>query len=240
MSARSGGKSAAGPVGVDAEADDDARVVRSRARPTRRGRRPPCARSSASCGAIGTAGPDGLDDEVVGPLQADRPVGQPGDLLGGVGHRQRGRRRQAPGVGRGQPVGRKPRLRSSAAPAGATHERPSRPRPGRLLVGDGEADLGRAGGQPGAHDVVGRADAGEALLAGEEVGHRAVRRTLGLSRPRRPRSAPGCSRSKASCSARRAVSSSSSAIMHVIRTSEVEIISMLTPASARVPNMRAA
>ena len=68
---------------------------------------------------------------------------------------------------------------------------------------------------------------------------RAVRR---LSRPPAAPASIGSGRSssKASCRARRAVSRSSSAIMQVIRTSDVEIISMLTPASASVPNIRAA
>ena len=104
-----------------------------------------------------------------------------------------------------------------------------------LLVGDRQADLRGSGGQPAAHDVVGRADDGELFLAGEEPGHGAAAQPAAATSI-----GSGRSSSNASCSARSAVSSSSSAIMQVIRTSEVEIISMFTPASASVPNMRAA
>ena len=141
MPASSGGKSATAQSVFDAEADDDARVVRCRARPTRRARRPPCGRPSAARGDRYGC-PDGLDDEVVGPLQAERPVGQPGDLLGRIGHRQRRRRGQAPGIGRGQPVrpeaeltagarlptGRPTTVRRGHDPPSARRRRRGRPR----------------------------------------------------------------------------------------------------------------
>ena len=145
VSARSGGKSAGGPVRVDADADDDPRVVRARGRRSRRGRRPACARPSASAGgASGTAEPDGLDDEVVRPLQADRPVGQPGDLLGGIGHRQRDRGGQPPG--RGPASASRPEAeRQQQRGAGRRDPRPAvAAATGGLLVGDGQADLRRA------------------------------------------------------------------------------------------------
>src|SRR5439155_22344879 len=101
--------------------------------------------------------------------------------------------------------------------------------------GDRDTHLRSPLGQPAAHDVVGRADDGEAFLAGDEGGHD------GAAQPAAATSTvSGRSSSNAACRARSAVSSSSSAIMQVIRTSEVEIISMFTPASASVPNMRAA
>jgi len=53
-------------------------------------------------------------------------------------------------------------------------------------------------------------------------------------------SSSGRSRANAAWRARTAVVTWSSAIMQVIRTSLVEIISMFTPASARAPNIRAA
>ena len=132
-------------------------------------------------------------------------------------------------------VGRNPSDSSRAAPGRRDPGPALAPATGGLLVGDGQADLRGPGGQPAAHDVVGRADDGELFLAGEEPGHGAAAQPAAATSI-----GSGRSSSNASCSARSAVSSSSSAIMQVIRTSEVEIISMFTPASASVPNIRAA
>ena len=111
-----------------------------------------------------------------------------------------------------------------------------------LLVRDGEADLRGCVQQPRADDVVRAADGREPLEAaelaprGDGVGHRAVQ----------PAPVPaastvsGCSSSNAAWSDRTASSTRSSEMMVVIRISDVEIISMLIPASASVPNMRAA
>ena len=110
-----------------------------------------------------------------------------------------------------------------------------------LLVGDHEADLRRPGGQPVAHDVIRGTDAREVLTPGEERRHRGrIAHPAAAAPASMASTVSGRSSSKASCSARSAVSRSASAIMQVIRTSDVEIISMLTPASASVPNMRAA
>ena len=110
----------------------------------------------------------GLDDEVVRPLEADRTVRQAPDLLGRVGHRQRDDRSKPPGPVRGEPgrpeadraqeAGSRRGLPAAAVPAPA----------GGLLVGDGQADLGRALGEPRPDDVVRRPDAIEALLAADE------------------------------------------------------------------------
>ena len=71
-----------------------------------------------------------LDHEVVRPLEPDGADGQAGGVLGGVGHRQRDRRGQAPGpVGRRATSGRKPSEARRAASGGADHVRPWRPRP---------------------------------------------------------------------------------------------------------------
>ena len=178
------------------------------------------------------------DDQVVGPLEPDRPGGQPGRRLGRLGHRQRRDGRQPPDLVRRQP-GRPEPERHEQRRVGRRDPGPTLPAATRgLLVGDQEADLGRPGGQPVAHDVVRGADAREVLAPGEEGGHRRRRAHPAAALP--ASTASGRSSSKASCSARRAVSRSASAIMQVIRTSEVEIISMLTPASASVPNIRAA
>ena len=163
------------------------------------------------------------------------PAGKPGDRLGRFGHRERDERGEAPDPRRLEP-GRTEPERQQQGGAGRSGPRPIlAPATCGLFVRDGEADLGRPVGQPAAHDVVGRADDGEVFPAREEVGHGwaaqpAAATSIGSGR----------SSSNASCSARSAVSSSSSAIMQVIRTSEVEIISMFTPASASVPNIRAA
>ena len=180
-----------------------------------------------------------LDDEVVRPLQADR-------------RRRAGRRpprprrpsratrprREPPGpVGRRARSGRNPSESSSAAPGGATHVRPSRPRPAVCSSATARQTSGVPVGQPAADDVVRRADDGEALASGPGTASRAT----STAQPAAATSTgSGRSSSKAAWSARSAVSSSSSAMMQVIRISEVEIISMLTPASASVPNIRAA
>ena len=134
--------------------------------------------------------------------------------------------------------GRNPSDSSSAAPGGATQRPTVAAATGGLLVGDREADLRRPVGQPAADDVVRRADARRTARGGRGTASLARLRSAGRRAPASTGS--GRSSSKASCSARSAVSRSASAIMQVIRTSEVEIISMLTPASASVPNIRAA
>ena len=132
-------------------------------------------------------------------------------------------------------VGRKPRLSSSAVPGGAVQVRPSRPRPAVCSSATARQTSGSPRGQPAADDVVRRADDGEPLMAAD------VRRRLGHRHPAAAASiVSGRSSSNAWWSARTAVSRASSAMIVVIRISDVEIISMLTPASARVLNIRAA
>ena len=122
-------------------------------------------------------------------------------------------------------------------PGGATHVRPSRPRPAVCSSATARQTSG----------VPSPSHARTTSLVDPTRSKRSRReRKDRMIAPAQPAAAApastasGRSSSKASCSARRAVSRSASAIMHVIRTSEVEIISMLTPASASVPNMRAA
>ncbi len=102
------------PVGVQADPDDRAGVVRAEAdRLTKN------ARQLAHVAGLR------LDHEVVGPLQADRAVLQPGDFLGRVGHRQGDDRGQKPGVRSIEDAGAPTRHR-------ALRPRPRRPRsPGR-------------------------------------------------------------------------------------------------------------
>ncbi len=173
----------------------------------------------------------------LGHLRRICPSERPASVLGRLGHRERRHGRELPRAGRVQPGRPEPEREQDRGAARRDPRPPVAPAPGRLLVGDREADLGRALGEPVADDVVRRADDGESLRPGEESVH-------GVVRSRQPAAATstasGRSSSKASWSARRAVSSSSSAMMQVIRTSDVEIISMLTPASASVPNIRAA
>jgi hypothetical protein len=129
------------------------------------------------------------------------------------------------------------------------------PAPARcLLVGHRDADPRLAGREPAGDDGLRGIDEAEPLEArGKRVDARG-RRGRG-----RPRGAPigghgsvpaqwaaaatpgsGRSSSKALWSARDASSICDSSIMQVIRTSDVEIISMLIPSSASVPNIRAA
>jgi hypothetical protein len=148
-------------------------------------------------------------------------------------------KRMAP-PGRGEGVGRSGRLRVAAGwaqgPAGHS---------GRLSVAAGWPHLGRASFRP-------------AERARCRAGHHGLGASSGRTSP--PQGAPpatgsrvrpppdrsidqassGFWRSKARWSARAAFSTSFAEMMQVILISEVEIISMLMPASARVPNMREA
>ena len=113
-----------GPVGVDADADDDARVVR----PETVGLAEDAGRA---CGPRRVALVARRDDEVVRPLEADRPGRQPGGRLGGLGHRERRDGGQPPDlVRRAARSGRNP---SEQQQRGARRRRPSvrpsRPRP---------------------------------------------------------------------------------------------------------------
>ena len=117
-----------------------------------------------------------LDDEVVWPLQADRSVGQAGDLFRRGGHGERRGRHHAPGAIGWQPGGSKPE-REQEPGAGWRDPRPAGPTTaGGLLIGDCEADLGRARLEPVANDVVRRADPLEPLKAREEFRHQEARR----------------------------------------------------------------
>src|SRR5829696_3775227 len=166
---------ARGPVGVDPHAHDEARVVRAEAlRLAQHARELAQRQWGGEAGGGGVRGQlaheerprsPGLDHEVVRPLQADRADGQPGDLLGGVAHRECDRGRDAPRSLRRDPAGSEaeraqeggPGWRRPASTAAATTR--------GLLAGDGEADLRLADGQPLTDDVVRRADAGEPLGA---------------------------------------------------------------------------
>ncbi len=171
-----------------------------------------------------------LHHEIVRPLQADRPVAEAGELLGSVGHGEAHDRRQPPDMGRCEPRGPEADGQEERS-TGRRGPRPAGPpASGGLLVGHGQADLRRPRGQPGADRVVRRADPREPLLPGEE------RHRLAAA----PSTGSGVASSKVAWRARTAVSSCSSATVQVIRTSDVEIISMFTPALLRAPNIRAA
>ena len=211
--------------------DDGPRIARPEAARSRPARRP-------ACDAV-VAARRPLDDEVVRPLEPDGAVGSPATVSAAsaiASETIAASRQTRSGASH---VGRKPSDSRSAAPA-RRDPRPALPAATRrLLVGDGQADLRRPVGQPAAHDVVRRADARRIARRGR--GRRSSRRAPARSAGRGATSTvSGRSSSKASWSARRAVSSSSSAMMQVMRTSDVEIISMLTPASASAPNIRAA
>ena len=181
-----------------------------------------------------------LGDEVVRPLQADRAGGETRRRLRGVGHGQRRDRGEPPGA---RPVRARPAGTRATA---AAPRRPVRPTTGRRDRGPRSARRRPRGRPRPSHRPASRARRrwssrrGRTARGGRGTGRRSS------SVPRHPAAAApastasGRSSSNASCSARSAVSRSASAIMQVIRTSEVEIISMLTPASASVPNIRAA
>ena len=114
--------------------------------------------------------------------------------------------------------------------------------PRGLVAGDGDRHLGCRRLQPFADDALRGVDRVEVL---EPAGERAARRGLldgSLGRAQVPASSAGSGRasSKTLCSADAAACSWSAATMQVIRMSDVEIMSMLMPASARAPNIRAA
>ncbi len=201
-------KVAFAPVRVDPDADDHARVVRAEAvalaqharelaQLDRRGEAGGRRRRVELADEQGV-GPGHLDHEVVGPLEVDRARREPGDVLGGVAHRQRHRPREAPCPVRRQPRRPEAERREQRRPGG---RRPGPAVPAaarRLLAGNRHADLRLAGLEPAAHDVVRRADAGEALDAGEHgrcgagPGHVVSRRRR--RPPRRSRAAPARTR----------------------------------------------
>ena len=182
------------------------------------------------------------DDQVVRPLEADRarraarPPSRP--------------RRPSPAttIARQPPdaLGRAARPAGTRATAAARVRaarpsvRPSRPRPAVCSSATARQTSGVPVGQPAADDVVRRADDGRSARGAARNGDR--RRVTGRRRAARRRvdrlRSLELERRRAARAA--AVSRSASAMMQVIRTSEVEIISMLTPASASVPNIRAA
>ena len=228
VSASSGGKTAAGQSALMPMPTTTRGSSRARGRRSRRGRRPACGASRRPPRRRGRWATSGGSSPRAGrrPPRPRRPS---------PARRPRPAARRGPG---GSQSGRNPSDSSSAAPGGATQRPPVTAAAGRLLVGDRQADLGRAVGQPVAHDVVRRADDRRIAPSGPGIGSVA---SHGCPQPAAATSTgSGRSSSKASCRARSAVSSSSSATMQVMRTSDVEIISMLTPASARVPNIRAA
>ena len=239
------------PVGVDPDPDDHARVVRpetlalaqdarelaqvdGRGQACRRGLRVELADQQG-------VRPGDLDHEVVRPLEPDRADGQPGGVLGGVGHRQRDRRGQPPG-----PVGRQP----GGAEAERGQERAHRAAP--TTSGRGGHGPRSARRRPRGRPRARRPPASRGRRRWSTRRWRTARRGRTRRARRRSRSRPqpaaapaasmvsGCSSSKAAWRARTASSTRSSAMIVVIRISDVEIISMLIPASASVPNMRAA
>ena len=233
------------PAGVDPDPDHDARVVGPEAVGLAQDAAELAERATAQPGhgfgrdAKGPVrlvglGRVRLDHEVVRPLQADGADPEARDLLGRVGHRQAGHGGQAPGVAGREPGGPEA---DGEEQGRARRGRPGAPGPaaaGSLLVGNGKADLGRAGVEPRADRVVRRPDPLEPFLPREERRHRLAAAPGSVS------TGSAVASSKAAWSARTAASRSCSAIVQVIRTSDVEIISMLTPASDRVPNIRAA
>ena len=153
------------PVGVDADPDDDARVVASQPVASRRARRRAC---GSSPGRRAPSRPRGRSATSAGSRRRRRPR----DLLGGVGHRERdgaARRQTRSGASHVGPEARATagarlrRRRSRSGPPAAA---------GRLLVGDREADLGRArrASQSRTTSFVEPTTA-KRSLAGEEVGH---------------------------------------------------------------------
>ena len=187
VAASSAGNSSARPVGVDADARRP-RADRAVPSPSVSPRTPP------ACGPrrrVSTT-------RSFGHLRRIVPAARPATSSAASAIARLDHRREPPDALGASQVGRKPSDRRSAAPGGAVQVRPSRPRPADLLVGDGEADLRLAVGQPAADDVVRRADDGEPLLAGEE--RRAVDRAhpaaarfdrLRAARARTPRGARG-------------------------------------------------
>ncbi len=143
--------------------------------------------------------------------------------------------RQPGGPEAGRDQQRAPRRRQPAAPQAAPA--------GRLLVGDGEADLrpdrrpARRARRPAWKSTrakplqAGRCGLGDMRAVGARAGQASAAQASGVS---------GSSRRKVRCTARAAASSWSSAMMQVMRISEVEIMLMLMPSSASAPNIWAA
>ena len=241
-----------GPVRVDPDPDDDARVVRAEtlalpqhagelAQRERRGEpgRGTFRRQLPDEQRLGTAG---LDHEVVRPLEphgADREAGR---VLGRVAHRERDGRGDPPRAVRCEPGGPEAE-RAQQGGAGRRGPGAAHPAAARgLLSRHCDADLRHACREPVADDVVRRADAVIPLDARERGARTGGHRHPAQLAPAAASagSLSGRSSSKAAWRARTASSTRSSAMMVVIRISDVEIISMLIPASARVPNIRAA
>ena len=160
-----------GPVGVDADSHHDLRRLRSE----------PVRLSEDAAELADRAAPEAgpllpwqivLDHEIVRPLEADRPVAQPGGVLGGVRHREADRCCQPPRVLGGKPRRAKAEREEQRAP-GRCDPGPARAAaPRGLLVGHGEADLRGARRKPRPDNVLGGVDLREALLAGDEGRHR--------------------------------------------------------------------
>ena len=184
--------------------------------------------------------------DVVGPLEPQRAVTQACHILGCVEHRQGHGRSQPPGMTGRQPdaAGTRPR-RGAPRPDGADHVRPRRPRPRSAHRRPRPPTSASPASSQPRTTRLGRGDAREALESRDEaVTARPPRR---WRRPTRsyPARAAGSSRLgllqlEGRVERRAASSTWSSAMMQVMRISEVEIISMLTPASASAPNIRAA
>ena len=178
--ARSGGKSAGRPVGVDADADDRAWPAGPSAPMTAS---PSTPADLAQRAVVPTA------TRSLGHFSASVPSRQAGDVLGRVEHGQGDDGRQAPGVPGGQrrAAGSPPSTRS-AAPGGAG-QRPVEPAAtGGLLVGDRDGrPRATPSAEPGAHDALGRVDAREALEPRDERRLTAVRRAADGRPPLRRR-----------------------------------------------------
>jgi hypothetical protein len=138
-------------------------------------------------------------------------------------------------------VGRKPSEHRRAAPAGADQVRPWRPRPAVCSSAIAQHTSG----------VASSSHVRTMSLVLPAVGYRSTRLKneppagAPVNKPQ-PAAAPaapaasGCSSWNAACRARTASSTRSSAMITVIRISDVEIISMLIPVSAMTPNILAA
>ena len=251
MSASSGGKSrsrqsALTPMPTTTRGSSEPRPSLSPSTPASLRSSIGAARRAAAAGASSSpmsraSGPATSITRSLGHLRWIAPVGSPAtssaasDIASATDparrHARSGRQPRRPEAERREqrrPGGRRPGPAVSAAAR-------------RLLVGDRDADL-RAR-RP-------RASRGRRRWSSRRwrSARRGRTRTMrrGPRSRRQPAAAPaastvsGCSSSNAAWSARTASSTRSSAMIVVIRISDVEIISMLMPASASVPNMRAA
>ena len=139
------GRRAGPPRGCTPSPKSRARAgMRPIARCNPRPRRPRCPASPAAVRSASASSPASLrsrpvvDHEVVRPFDRDR---EPRDLLDRLRQREpRGHRDEHQTIGAESPDATAP-TRATTSPAGALHARPRRPRPGVLVIGDGDAPL---------------------------------------------------------------------------------------------------